>query len=492
MKKENKKYCSEKLLALTAQKDSALEFVKSKDSHTIPIYQKKALHSRYFPLKESEKYTSQSDSVVIAIGAGGLYHLTSVAKQTSVIAISVCHNLTLQILEEISLDELFPNNNLKIITLEELPETFPFFTSSSYQIILHPVLSGLFAEETNRIVQWIQKNFNPQLTNIKTQKAFGKKWLKNTLLNLSNMEVFNTEPLNIENKVIIVCGAGPSLDLSLPLLQNNRSQLYIAAADTALPILVKNKITPDSVFSMDTSPYSVYHFVGTFDKSIRFFKDYTSSLKSENNSISLLFSDFPLLPNCGFSLDLLPRLDTSSGNIGASIIQFFNNYFPELPLICTGIDFGFYNRIGYSKGNYHEIYRLHHASYFSNSEQYEAKLFYRQTPEYLQAWSRNSQNRYYAVQQPLLNCKTLSPSPFIPWEKINNNAELEKIINTAKGKKGTCKLSLPDLKNPIEYLLKLPEKALLQIMTPYFLSENKIPNIKEAQFFLETLKKEIQ
>ena len=125
MKKENKKYCSEKLLALTAQKDSALEFVKSKDSHAIPIYQKKALHSRYFPLKESEKYTSQSDSVIIAIGAGGLYHLTSVAKQTSVIAISICHNLTLQILEEISLDELFPNNNLKIITLEELPETFP-------------------------------------------------------------------------------------------------------------------------------------------------------------------------------------------------------------------------------------------------------------------------------------------------------------------------------------------------------------------------------
>ena len=71
MKKENKKYCSEKLQALTAQKDSALEFVKSKDSHIIPIYQKKALHSRYFPLKESEKYTSQSDSVVIAIGAGG-------------------------------------------------------------------------------------------------------------------------------------------------------------------------------------------------------------------------------------------------------------------------------------------------------------------------------------------------------------------------------------------------------------------------------------
>lgn len=491
MKKENEKYCSKKLLSLTMQKDSALEFVKSKDSHAIPIYQKKALHSRYFPLKESEKYTSQSDCAVIAIGAGGLYHLTAVAKQTSVIAISVRHNLTLQILEEISLDELFPNNNLKIITLEELPETFPFFTCNSYQVILHPVLSTLFTEETNQIVQWIQKNFNPQFTNIKTQKVFGKKWLKNTLLNLSNMKYFNTEPLQIENKAIVICGAGPSLDLSLPLLQKNRSKLYIAAADTALPILVKNKITPDSVFSMDTSPYSAYHFVGTFDKSIRFFKDYTSSLKSESNSISLLFSDFPLLPNCGFSLDSLPRLDTSSGNIGASIIQFFNNYFPGLPLICSGIDFGFYNKIGYSKGNYHENYRLHHASYFSSSEQYEAKLFYRQNLEYSQSWSRNSQNRYYATQQSLFNCKTLSPSPFIPWEKINNNDELEKIINIAKGKKGTCKLSLPDFRNPIEYLLKLPEKALLQIMTPYFLSENKIPNIKDAQFFLETLKKEI-
>jgi hypothetical protein len=491
MRKENEKFCSDKLRSLSMQKDEDLEFTLSKDSLPVPIYKKKALHSRYFPLKESEKYTSKSNCATIAIGVGGVYHLTKVATQAPVIAVSLCHNLTLQILNEISLDKLFPTGNLQIITLEELPTYFPFFTCDSYQIILHPVLSTIFQNETNQVVQWIQNVFNPQFTNIKTQKTFGKKWLKNAIFNLSNTQQFCTAPLEIENKAIVVCGAGPSLDLSLSLLQKSRSKLYIAAADTALPILVKNKITPDAVFSMDTSPYSVYHFAGTFDKSIRFFKDYTSSLKIENNPVSLLFSDFPLLPLCNFSLADFARIDTSSGNIGTAMLQFFNKYFPELPLICTGIDFGFYNRIGYSKGNYHETYRLHHASYFSDCEQYDTKLFYRQNLEYSGEWSRNAQNRYYAQQQYLSNCKTLSASPFIPWEKITGDIELKNYISTAEGKKGVCNFPTPDFRNPIDYICDLPEETILQILTPYFLSENKQPNIKDALIFLRSFKKEI-
>lgn len=489
MKKENEKFCSKILLSCTAQKTTELEFALSKDGLPVPIYQKKALHSRYFPLKESDKYDSKPNCAIIAVGAGGLYHLTSVAKQSPIIAISVCHELTLQILEKISLDELFPNGNLKIITTEELLKEFPFFTCSSYQIILHPILSVLFAEETNKIVRWIQNVFNPQFTNIKTMRTFGKKWLKNALFNLSNKQNFCTEPLHIENKAIAVCGAGPSLESSIPLLHKKREKLHIAAADTAFPILVKNKIIPDSVFSMDTSPYSTYHFVGISCESTRFFKDYTSSLKAENNKVSLLFSDFPLLPLCGFSLDSLPRLDTSSGNIGTSIILFFNKYFAELPVICTGIDFGFDKKVSYSKGNYQEIYRLHHSSYFSSSEQYDAKLYYRQNLEHSGSWSKNSQNSYYASQLPSLNCKTLSSSPFTVWEKINNDAEFDDYIKTAEGKSKSCSFSIPDFKNPIDYLLNLPENTLLKILTPYFLSENKLPNLKDAQSFLKTLKK---
>lgn len=491
MRKENEKFCSETLLSYTSQKEIALEFALSKDGFPVPIYQKKALHSRYFPLKESDKYASQPNCAVIAVGAGGLYHLTSVAKQTAVIAISVCHELTLQILERIPLDTLFPNGNLKIITVEELPKEFPFFTCSSYQIILHPVLSVLFAEETNKIVRQIQNAFNLQFTNIKTLRTFGKKWLKNALFTLSHKQRFCTEPLHIENKAIAVCGAGPSLEDSLPLLHKNRAKLHIAAADTAFPILVKNKIIPDSVFSMDTSPYSAYHFVGISSESTRFFKDYTSSLNVGNSKLSLLFSDFPLLPLCGFSLDSLPRLDTSSGNIGTSIIQFFNKYFSELPVICAGIDFGFNKKNSYSKGNYHEIYRLHHSSYFSSCELYDATLYYRQNVEHSGTWSRNSQNSYYASQIPVLNCKTVSSSPFISWEKISSNSEFEDYIKSAEGKSQTCGFSIPNFENPIDYLLNVPENTLLQIFTPYFLSENKLPNVKDALSFLKALKKEL-
>ena len=117
-------------------------------------------------------------------------------------------------------------------------------------------------------------------------------------------------------------------------------------------------------------------------------------------------------------------------------------------------------------------------------------MYYRQNLEYSQEWSRNSQNRYYAVQQQLSNCTTLSTSPFVPWEKIKNNDDFENYITAAKGKKGICSFSLPDFKDPIKYLLELSEQILLQIMTPYFLSENKIPNLKDAQLFLESFKKE--
>lgn len=492
MKKENEKFCSDILLSCTPQKIAEPEFVLSKDKLPVPIYRKKALHSRYFPLKEGDKYTTEPHSAVIAVGAGGLYHLTSVAKLSPVIAISVCHELTLRILEEIPLDTLFPNGNLKIITHEELLTEFPFFTCGSYQIILHPVLSVLFADETAKIVRWIQNVFNPQFTNIKTLRTFGKKWLKNALFNLSNKRLFCTDELHIENKAIAVCGAGPSLESSVAILKRNRAKLHVAAADTAFPILVKNGIIPDSVFSMDTSPYSAYHFVGISGESTRFFKDYTSSVNAGNSKVSLLFSDFPLLPLCGFSLDLLPRLDTSSGNIGTSMIRFFNKYFPDLPVICTGIDFGFNNKISYSKGNYHEIYRLHHSSYFSSCEQYDAKLYYRQNVEQCGNWSRNSQNSYYAAQLPSLNCKTLSSSPFVPFEKLCNDEEIEDYIKTAEGKSNTCSFSIPDFKNPIDYLLNLPEDVLLKILTPYFLSENKLPDIKDALSFLQTLQKEIQ
>ena len=104
MRKENEKFCSDKLRSLSVQKDEDLEFTLSKDSLPVPIYKKKALHSRYFPLKESEKYTSKPNCAAIAIGVGGVYHLTKVATQAPVIAVSLCHNLTLQILNEISLD----------------------------------------------------------------------------------------------------------------------------------------------------------------------------------------------------------------------------------------------------------------------------------------------------------------------------------------------------------------------------------------------------
>ena len=59
----------------------------------------------------------------------------------------------------------------------------------------------------------------------------------------------------------LLVSAGPSLDLILPYLHRMQKEFLIACVDTAFPILVKNNIQPDHVFSLDPQIDSAGHFV---------------------------------------------------------------------------------------------------------------------------------------------------------------------------------------------------------------------------------------
>ncbi|HBP11242.1 MAG TPA: hypothetical protein DD452_04800 [Nitrospina sp.] len=59
----------------------------------------------------------------------------------------------------------------------------------------------------------------------------------------------------------ILVSAGPSLDLILPTLHRLQKEFLIACVDTTFPILIKNNIQPDYVFSLDPQIDSAGHFV---------------------------------------------------------------------------------------------------------------------------------------------------------------------------------------------------------------------------------------
>ncbi len=63
----------------------------------------------------------------------------------------------------------------------------------------------------------------------------------------------------IKGETAVVVGAGPSLDRDIVYLGACR-HATILSSDTALPLLIKNGITPDLVFSIDPASPSLMHF----------------------------------------------------------------------------------------------------------------------------------------------------------------------------------------------------------------------------------------
>ncbi|TGK01385.1 DUF115 domain-containing protein [Leptospira langatensis] len=125
--------------------------------------------------------------------------------------------------------------------------------------------------------------FHKKDVNTATLTRFEKVWTGNFLRNLP--ELADLQPIRelfgiCRSKVdVVVCGAGPSLYLSLPELKEYRENFLLIAVDTALLILQKMGIDPDLVFSVDPQPLNSKYLEGYTGKA-RFVFDPTTSYHS--------------------------------------------------------------------------------------------------------------------------------------------------------------------------------------------------------------------
>jgi|TARA_B110000467_G_scaffold161870_1_gene183841 hypothetical protein len=60
----------------------------------------------------------------------------------------------------------------------------------------------------------------------------------------------------------LMVSAGPSLDTVLPYLKHLQDNFVLTCVDTAFPVLLKNGIHPEYVFSLDPQYESAFHFAG--------------------------------------------------------------------------------------------------------------------------------------------------------------------------------------------------------------------------------------
>lgn len=77
----------------------------------------------------------------------------------------------------------------------------------------------------------------------------------------------------------VLISAGPSFDNAVPYLEEIRAGALLACVDTALPVLLRENISPDYVFSLDPQDESFKHFVDHLDTPMKLVYTPTANCK---------------------------------------------------------------------------------------------------------------------------------------------------------------------------------------------------------------------
>jgi hypothetical protein len=109
--------------------------------------------------------------------------------------------------------------------------------------------------------------------NARTTKAFGSRWFKNFIKNLSIIKTA-IDPINSNlpfvSRPFLVTGAGPSLEDAIPIIKKTinketaRNAFFILASSSSIAALEANDLRPDLAISTDGSNWARLHLYNSF------------------------------------------------------------------------------------------------------------------------------------------------------------------------------------------------------------------------------------
>ncbi|MBO4509326.1 MAG: motility associated factor glycosyltransferase family protein [Spirochaetaceae bacterium] len=273
---------------------------KSKTGKDIPVLSNgRTFFSEYNPERDIQFYANtpsvKDSGFILVAGIGDGSHINTLLELNpkAVLLILEYNKETLEYLFESKLcsPELKNNPRVSFTT----PETLCTDLKNTYIPVLygtflyHPVKAWQLAYEESgesSLKDMIQETLRDIAADYATQARFGKLMHTNILKNLElfseaaaikspsskagtevNDIILYEEDIrtivaqNADKKAAII-GAGPSLDESMPLLEQNRNRFFIISTDTAYRSLYRNGIKADMVVTLDGQNASISHFIG--------------------------------------------------------------------------------------------------------------------------------------------------------------------------------------------------------------------------------------
>ncbi|MDR1221197.1 MAG: DUF115 domain-containing protein [Treponema sp.] len=363
-----------------------------------------ALHSLFDPQKEAERLLGvrKDEGFLIFLGLGGGF---SVAQ-----ALTRAHDVRLILIVDYGrdgLEELFRVIDYSLIMND--PRVFLLIDPSALEIesfILEhyqpALMNGMrvfplrartdVEREPFRAAEAaINGAIKKVSADYSVQAHFGLRWFSNIIHNIQNIQNAKNTGLARKDagqahrlgcfegrsvKCASVIAAGPSLDRSLPLLQEQRTRRFIIATDTSLPALLAAGIEPDAVVSIDCQIWSYNHF---FRRTrIPLFLDVASPpLLAERSTAPHFFSGGHPLSRFFSRVGAdIPELDASGGNVTYAAVSLAEALGAET-VELFGADFSYPLGVAYARGTWLHPFYDKQQTRFSPTETFFSHLIYR-------------------------------------------------------------------------------------------------------------------
>ena len=452
--------------------------IKAKNGTEIPIFEDgKTVDSKYNPEREAEKIISTIDKknnffIVIGIASGILISkLKNAFPSAKIIAIEKEKQDIDFLLNLKLISVLIKENDIIFSDINELQNNLinNYIPAKYGNIKIIPQQGWINKNQDciEKINYIINKSIGIISADYSVQCHFGKIWQNNIINNLKTISTNKVRnQFEIETiKPALILAAGPSLDKNLKKIQLNN--YFIISTDTALGVLLKQKISPDIVVSIDGQHISHNHFINSklLTKTI-FVLDLCSDnsignyLNKLGKKVSFFISGHPLSAFVNnFSDNKFNNLLSGAGTVTITALDLaFKLGFKSITIL--GADFSYLKGKSYATGTYFDtIFNLNNNKTESLEKKY-LSLLYRTNLKNI--------NKYEETTELLLAYKT-SLEKYLGDRKLHFS-EKDKVYSIYS-KQNTPQISLSsnifNYKEFQELLKKINIKELEYPLLPY-------------------------
>ncbi len=493
--------------------ENNLTFFNSKSGNISAKLKGIYIHSKFDPVKEAnniiEKECKGEIKLCIFYGFGLGYHIQCFLNKlpdTNAIVIIPDLSFFLKALESRDMTEFLSSQNL-FFFIDNNPDNFLFFlTDLQNEIKIEDIKTFklrsiyLLKEDYYKRIDGIIESYNSRKEiNFNTLERFGKLWVRNLLKNMNTLSISPgisfLESL-FQNLPVLILASGPSLDKIIPILPELYKRMIIICVDTSLNSVLETGIEPDFIIIADPQYWNTRHIDRAQVKK--------SILISESSTHPSIFRKLNLITFFGSSLFPLGQYFESfigvKGKLGAggsvaTSAWDFSRILGAKNIYFAGLDLGYPGNNTHFKGAFFET-RFHvftgrtnpvstlTYSYFMEADPFlinsnSDKLVYTDKRMMVYKWWFESQVNLF----PAVNSYNLSEYGVnikgIPHKSLNSILKLPEIRNNIseniikikekydnfhlKENRNILISSLKYLKNDLNNIIKLSEKAIIEV-----------------------------